>query len=93
MKEGPGQKSRTNFAGTVEYCSEEMKEVLSTGVGLVDLYLNDFVGLTKTLAKFSEQACLSSSISRNAMSYNQSSGFVRSQEELGSASNSIEEWF
>lgn len=80
VAEGPAERSRTNFAGTVEYCSEEMKEVLSTGVGFVNLYLNDLVGLRKTIAKFNEQAYLSSSISRNAMSYNQGSGFVRSEE-------------
>lgn len=52
VAEGPTEKTRTNFAGTIEYCSEEMKEVLSTGVGYVNLYMNDFVGLTKTIAKF-----------------------------------------
>lgn len=81
VAEGPTEKSKTNFAGTMEYCSEEMKETLSTGVGFVNLYMNDFVGLTNTIASFNEQAYLSSSISRNAMSYNRSSGgFIRSQE-------------
>lgn len=70
IKEGIREKTETRFGGTEGYCSEEMNSLLSGGVGLVNLYVNDFVGLRKTVNNFQVSSSKSSSLSRNAMSYN-----------------------
>jgi serine/threonine protein kinase len=50
ISEGIGYKSPTRFRGSLLYCSPEMIECQKAGdYRKIDLYYNDYVGLTKTL--------------------------------------------
>lgn len=41
LKEKIGFQTYTSFFGTFIYCSDEMKKVMTSGFGYVDLYYND----------------------------------------------------
>ena len=50
IKEKPGFKTKTNFRGTINYCSDEMKKCFMISTArFICLYENDQVCLKKTL--------------------------------------------
>ncbi len=50
LKESVGEKTLTEFVGTFNYASPDMKQLISSGKGYVDMYANDYrsLGLSKT---------------------------------------------
>jgi hypothetical protein len=73
IKEDLAHKTRTRFAGTPNYCCDEMRELLVGGeTGEVNLYLNDLHALKETLGYFgSSFTSYHSRISSNSMSFNE----------------------
>lgn len=57
IKNEVGYKTYSNFAGTLSYCSEEMKKNYYTQrENLIDLYYNDLVSLKKSLRKITNNS-------------------------------------
>lgn len=52
VKEGFKEKTMTSFAGTPNFCGEEMKKLLNGERGLVNLYINDLYALQESLSFF-----------------------------------------
>lgn len=75
------------------YCSEELMALLSGQMGMVNLYLNDFVGLRKTVSNFQVYSSKSSSLSRNGLSYKSDNGEC-SFEKMNEIEEELsDEWF
>lgn len=54
LSEKPGFKTLTNYFGTYQFSSPEMKKILSTKTAMyVDLYYNDLFALKKSISKIS----------------------------------------
>lgn len=84
VSEGVSEKTLTRFAGTPNFCIQEMARLLGGGVGLVNLYLNDFYSLQKTIGYlYQNMSSQNSRISENSMSFN---GYSEEQVSVGNYS-------